>query len=113
MSDRAPWTYHVCLGTDDTCVMEVGPFTSATEALTFSLAAMGREARKVDADVTDWLIDEGPDAAPVADWREDILEYGDARLIGYTIERYDGEETDGNWSLNGGLRRSIREAAAA
>jgi hypothetical protein len=86
------WTYHVVFGDGEESRVEVGPFTTSIEAVTFAAACMGK------------TVDEVHRASPVtSEDRETNM--GNEVLIGYTVERYDGEETDGFWSLDGGLRR--------
>jgi len=109
-----PWTYHVVLGDGTETIMEVGPFPDATAALRFAAASMGRTAHDVDVDVTGRSMarDHWRGISPLAEWSTFAEDADSRRLVGYTIERYDGA-TDGNWSLNGGLRATIRESVAA
>lgn len=100
------FTYHIVLGDGHESVMEVGPYPTATDALTAAGGFMGRTAKDVDVDVLCTAIYEGP-TAPLAEWRVDVPEGADPQLIGFTIERYDGEDTDGSWSLNGGIRPEL------
>lgn len=106
------WTYHVVLADGTDTVMEVGPFPALGRALIFAAASMGRTDSDVSGSVVAEAVAASPAPGPVVDWHvKDDGSY--RRLIGYTIERYDGEETDGSWSLNGGIRSEILEAVAA
>lgn len=85
------WTYHVVLGNGTESAIESGPYSSATIALEWAVSVIGRTVGEVlSMDNTETL-------SCVSD--RDIV-------IGYTIERYDGEQTDGEWWLNGGTRRA-------
>lgn len=117
MSD-SPFTYHIVLGADVQTVresiMEVGPYPTALDALRNAARFVGMTANAVDADVVDERIINGTDESPAADWLTDNARTGGFHITGYTIERYTDEDgTDGSWSLNGGLRSTIREAVAA
>lgn len=84
------WTYHAVLGNGRDSVLEAGPHATATEALEWALARMGRTGTQVLEELG----------------TEELGGDFDLPLIGYTIERYDGEQTDSDWFLNGGLRRA-------
>lgn len=88
------WTYIVVFGAyvdgERRSVVEVGGFKTATEAVEFSIAQMGKTVAAVL---------EQPNTECLGEFEG--LEVVD----GFTVERYDGEATDGNWYLNGGLKK--------
>lgn len=84
------YTYFVVLGgitpqNERLTVGEIVSLSSATEALERGMDAIGRPYAAIEGT-------EDREASP------------DAIITGFTIERYDGEETDGNWFVNGGMR---------
>ena len=85
------WTYHVVLGNGTESVIESGPYQTATMALEWAVSVVGLTVGEVLTRGNTETLSCAPD--------RDIV-------VGYTIERYDGEQTDGEWWLNGGTRRA-------
>lgn len=93
---QVTWKYFVLLGAymptsdaDATVIETAGEIVSlptSTEALERALAALGRPYESIEGTEDRFPVPAG------------------TIVTGYTIERYDGEETDPTWSLNGGLK---------
>lgn len=88
------FSYHIVFGATflngRESVAENGPHATATDAVEFALSMMGYNLRVLEVDNK-------------TETRGDFD--GDTVLDGFTIERYDGEVTDGNWYLNGGIHQ--------